>query len=52
MKLRVGYCFFGLLDGLFACWFISLLFRVLEKKKKTKEEEEEEEGEAEKERDC
>ena len=45
--------FFGLLNGLLACWFIGLLFRVLEKKKKKEEEEEgEEEGEAEKERDC
>ena len=60
MKLRVGYCFFffGLLNGLLACWIIGLLFRVLErKKKKTKKkkeerEEGEEEGEAEKERAC
>ena len=49
------WVFFGLLNGLLACWIIGLLFRVLERKKKKKKEEKEEgeeEGEAEKERDC
>ena len=37
----MGYCFFGLLDGLLVCWFIAACFG--EKDEEEEEEEEEEE---------